>query len=152
VQRRTYPQPRGPTTRTLGLGVHRDRFPWGSRTRKRVGSEAVALLAADPVSPRRAGHHPRGLAARAPDPRVGPDIRRSSTTAILAREANYAGTSFAPASKKIGAAPVRISGRDPRGRDATLPHGLATFAFDDEGVEGGSAGNNREGRPLRRLI
>src|SRR5258706_292564 len=52
---------------------------------------------------------------------------------VLGLEANYAGTSFLTldtlGTLRFGSPKVNLVA------DATLPHGLATFAFDDEGVE-----------------
>jgi len=52
---------------------------------------------------------------------------------VLGMEANYAGTSFLTLEKKdslqFGSKIVNLVA------DATLPHGLATFGFDDDGVE-----------------
>ena len=53
---------------------------------------------------------------------------------MLGREASYAGTSFVPAagigSLRYGSEHVNVMA------DATLPEGLGSYRWDDEGVEG----------------
>jgi TldD protein len=96
-----------------------------------VGEEAVALLTADPCPRREADIILDGsqLALQIHESVGHP----TELDRALGMEANYAGTSFLTVDKlrrlRFGSPLVNLTA------DATLPHGLATFAFDDEGVE-----------------
>jgi TldD protein len=128
VQRRTFPQMEG-HHQTLGYEFI-ESIPWVEQA-TRVGEEAVALLTADPCPRREADIILDGsqLALQIHESVGHP----TELDRALGMEANYAGTSFLTVDKlrrlRFGSPLVNLTA------DATLPHGLATFAFDDEGVE-----------------
>ncbi|MGH7682129.1 MAG: TldD/PmbA family protein, partial [Candidatus Eiseniibacteriota bacterium] len=128
VQRRSFPQFEG-HHQTLGYEFI-DSIPWVEQA-TRVGEEAVALLSADPCPDGESDIILEGS-------QLGLQIHESvghptELDRVLGMEANYAGTSFLTVDKlrklQFGSPKVNLTA------DATLPHGLATFAFDDEGVE-----------------
>jgi TldD protein len=128
VQRRSFPQFEG-HHQTLGYEFI-DSIPWVEQA-TRVGEEAVALLSADPCPDGESDIILEGS-------QLGLQIHESvghptELDRVLGMEANYAGTSFLTTDKlrklQFGSSRVNLTA------DATLPHGLATFAFDDEGVE-----------------
>lgn len=127
VQRRSYPQSEG---FFLSRGYEFiDEIPWLENA-GRIGEEAVALLSADRC--------PQGeLDVILEGSQLALQIHEScghptELDRALGMEANYAGTSFLTPDKlgslQYGAPCVTLMA------DATLPHGLATFGFDDEGV------------------
>ena len=128
VQRRSFPQMEG-HHQTLGYEFI-DSIPWVDQA-TRVGEEAVALLSADPCPAGEADIILEGsqLALQIHESVGHP----TELDRVLGMEANYAGTSFLTTDKlrklQFGSPRVNLVA------DATLPHGLATFAFDDEGVE-----------------
>ena len=98
----------------------------------RVAEEAVALLSAPACPP---GRTTVILAGE----QLGLQIHESVGHAVeldrvLGREASYAGTSFVPAdgigSFRLGSEHVGVTA------DATMPEGLGSYRWDDEGVEG----------------
>jgi TldD protein len=127
VQRRSYPQSEG---FFLSRGYEFiDEIPWLENA-GRIGEEAVALLTADPC--------PQGeLDVILEGSQLALQIHEScghptELDRALGMEANYAGTSFLT-TEKLGALQYGSSGVTLMA-DATLPHGLATFGYDDEGV------------------
>ena len=128
VQSRSFPQREG-QHQTLGYEFI-ESIPWVEEA-TRVGEEAVALLSADPCPSGEADIILEGsqLALQIHESVGHP----SELDRVLGMEANYAGTSFLTTDRlrklQFGSARVNLVA------DATLPHGLSTFAFDDEGVE-----------------
>ncbi|HET9952575.1 MAG TPA: TldD/PmbA family protein [Candidatus Eisenbacteria bacterium] len=128
VERRSYPQSEG-FFLTRGYELI-DEIPWLENA-ERIGEEAVALLTADPCP---AGEMDVILEGS----QLGLQIHEScghptELDRVVGMEANYAGTSFLTPEKlgtlQYGSPAVTLVA------DATLPHGLATFGYDDEGVE-----------------
>jgi TldD protein len=127
VQRRSYPQSEG---YFLSRGYEFiEELPWLEEA-PRIGEEAVALLSADACP---AGEMDIILEGS----QLGLQIHEScghptELDRVLGVEANYAGTSFLTTDKlrelRYGSDAVTLMA------DATLPHGLATFGYDDEGV------------------
>jgi TldD protein len=127
VQRRSFPQAEG-YHQTRGWEFI-ESVPWVSEA-PRVAEEAVALLRADQC--------PHGeFDVILEGSQLALQIHESvghptELDRVLGMEANYAGTSFLTLDKKgtlrFGSPKVNLVA------DATLPDGLATFAFDDEGV------------------
>ena len=128
VQRRSFPQAEG-HHQTLGYEFI-ESVPWVEEA-GRVGEEAVALLSADPCPDGESDIILEGsqLALQIHESVGHP----TELDRVLGMEANYAGTSFLTTDQlrklKFGSRRVNLVA------DATLPHGLATFGFDDEGVE-----------------
>jgi len=127
VQRRSFPQAEGYHL-TRGWEFI-ESVPWVTEA-PRVAEEAVALLRADQC--------PHGdFDVILEGSQLALQIHESvghptELDRVLGMEANYAGTSFLTLDKKgtlrFGSPKVNLVA------DATLPDGLATFAFDDEGV------------------
>ncbi|HEX7079134.1 MAG TPA: TldD/PmbA family protein [Candidatus Eisenbacteria bacterium] len=127
VQRRSYPQAEG-HHQTLGYEFI-DSVAWVDEA-PRVAEEAVALLSAEQCP---AGEFDVILEGSQIALQIHESVGHpSELDRVLGMEANYAGTSFLTLEKKgslqFGSPRVTLTA------DATLPHGLATFAFDDEGV------------------
>ena len=128
VQKRSFPQNDG-QHQTLGYEFI-ESVPWVENA-ARVGEEAVALLTADPCPGGEADIILEGsqLALQIHESVGHP----SELDRVLGMEANYAGTSFLTLDRlgtlQFGSGIVNLVA------DATLPHGLSTFGFDDEGVE-----------------
>jgi TldD protein len=128
VQRRSFPQAEG-SHQTLGYEFI-ESIPWVDNA-ERVGEEAVALLTAEPC--------PQGVMDIVLDgSQLALQIHESvghpsELDRVLGMEANYAGTSFLTPDRlrslRFGSPQVTLVA------DATLPNGLATFGFDDEGVQ-----------------
>jgi TldD protein len=127
VERRSYPQSEG---FFLSRGYELiDEIPWLENA-ERIGEEAVALLTADTC--------PSGeLDVILEGSQLGLQIHEScghpsELDRAIGMEANYAGTSFLTTDKlgtlRYGSPAVTLMA------DATLPQGLATFGYDDEGV------------------
>ena len=128
VQRRTYPQAEG-HHQTLGWEFI-ESLPWVENA-ERVGSEAVALLAADPCPP---GERDIILEGSQLALQIHESVGHpTELDRVLGMEANYAGTSFLTTDQlrvlRFGSEHVTLMA------DGTLPGGLATFGYDDEGVE-----------------
>jgi TldD protein len=128
VQRRTFPQSEG-HHQTLGWEFI-ESLPWVENA-ERVGTEAVQLLSADPCPP---GERDIILEGSQLALQIHESVGHpTELDRVLGMEANYAGTSFLTLDKmgtlRFGSPIVNLVA------DATLPHALATFAFDDEGVE-----------------
>jgi TldD protein len=128
VQRRSFPQSEG-HHQTLGYEFI-ESVPWVENA-ARVGEEAVALLTADPCP---AGEFDIILEGSQLALQIHESVGHpSELDRVLGMEANYAGTSFLTLDRlgtlQFGSPRVNLVA------DATLPHGLSTFAFDDEGVE-----------------
>ncbi len=128
VQRRSFPQSDG-HHRSLGYEFI-ESVPWIENA-ERVAEEAVALLTADPCP---SGEHDVVLEGSQLALQIHESVGHpTELDRVLGMEANYAGTSFLTTDRlgklQFGSPPVNLVA------DATLPHGLATFAFDDEGVE-----------------
>jgi TldD protein len=127
VQRRSFPQAEG-YHQTRGWEFI-ESVPWVAEA-PRIAEEAVALLRADQC--------PHGeFDVILEGSQLALQIHESvghptELDRVLGMEANYAGTSFLTLDKKgtlrFGSPKVNLVA------DATLPDGLATFAFDDEGV------------------
>lgn len=127
VERRSWPQSEG---FFLSRGYELiDEMPWLDHA-TRIGEEAVALLTADPCP---AGEMDVILEGS----QLGLQIHEScghptELDRAIGMEANYAGTSFLTTDRlgtlTYGSPKVTLMA------DATLPHGLATFGYDDEGV------------------
>ncbi|MGE5177269.1 MAG: TldD/PmbA family protein [Hyphomicrobiales bacterium] len=127
VQRRSFPQAEG-HHQTLGYEFI-ESVPWVAEA-PRVAEEAVALLDA-PQCP--AGEFDLVLEGSQLALQIHESVGHpSELDRVLGMEANYAGTSFLTLDKKgalqFGSPHVTLMA------DATLPHALATFAYDDEGV------------------
>jgi TldD protein len=129
VERRSYPQADG---FFLARGYEFiEEIPWLENA-TRIGEEAVALLTADRCP---AGEYDIILEGS----QLGLQIHEScghptELDRAIGMEANYAGTSFLTTDKlgtlQYGSPVVTLMA------DATLPQGLATFGYDDEGVAG----------------
>ncbi len=140
VQQRSYPNSFGRDQRTLGWeyidGID---LPGNA---ERVGSEAVALLSADPcpstVTTLILG--PTQLALQIHESCGHP----TELDRVFGSEAAYAGTSFLKPDKldtfRYGSPVVNLTA------DATLPGGLGTFGWDDEGVPAQRVELVKEGR------
>jgi TldD protein len=127
VQRRSYPQAEG-HHQTMGWEFI-ESIPWVEEA-PRVAEEAVALLGADPCP---AGEYDIVLEGSQLALQIHESVGHpSELDRVLGMEANYAGASFLTLEKKgtlrFGSPHVTLVA------DSTLPHGLATFGFDDEGV------------------
>jgi TldD protein len=127
VQRRSYPQAEG-HHQTMGWEFI-ESIPWVEEA-PRVAEEAVALLGADPCP---AGEWDVVLEGSQLALQIHESVGHpSELDRVLGMEANYAGASFLTLDKlrtlRFGSPMVTLVA------DATLPHGLATFGFDDEGV------------------
>jgi TldD protein len=128
VQRRSFPQSEG-FHQTLGWELI-ESVPW-VESAPRVGEEAVALLTAAQCP---AGTFDVILDGSQLALQIHESVGHpSELDRVLGLEANYAGTSFLTLDKKgtlrFGSPGVNLVA------DATLPNGLATFAYDDEGVQ-----------------
>lgn len=129
VQRRSFPQSEG-QHQSLGYEFI-ESIPWIENA-GRVAEEAVALLSADPCP---SGEFDVILEGSQMALQIHESVGHpTELDRVLGMEANYAGTSFLTTnhlgSLQFGSPRVNLVA------DAILPHGLATFAFDDEGVEG----------------
>jgi len=127
VQRRSFPQAEG-HHQMLGYEFI-ESVPWIENA-TRVGEEAVQLLTADPCP---VGEMDVILDGSQLALQIHESVGHpSELDRVLGMEANYAGTSFLTTdqmgSLQFGSPQVTLVA------DATLPHGLATFGFDDEGV------------------
>jgi len=139
VQRRSYPNSVGRHQGTEGWEFI-ERYDLPGRAR-RVAEEAAALLKAKPC--------PAGVTTIILDgSQVALQIHESCGHAIeldrvLGTEAAFAGTSFLTLDKlgsfRYGSPTVNITA------DATIPGGLGTFGYDDEGVPAHSTPVVREG-------
>jgi TldD protein len=128
VQRRSFPQSDG-FHQSLGYEFI-ESIPFVENAR-RIAEESVALLTA-PQCP--AGDHDIILEGSQLALQIHESVGHpTELDRVLGMEANYAGTSFLTLDKKgklaFGSKIVNLVA------DATLPHGLATFGFDDDGVE-----------------
>jgi TldD protein len=128
IQRRSFPASEG--GHLLSGWEHIESIPW-VETAPRVAEEAVALLHADQCP---AGTFDIVLGGSQLALQIHESVGHpSELDRVLGMEANYAGTSFLTLDKRnklrFGSPIVNLVA------DATLPGGLATFAFDDEGVE-----------------
>lgn len=128
VQRRSFPQAEG-FHQSLGWEFI-ESIPFVANAR-RIGEEAVALLTAAQCP---AGEHDIILEGSQLALQIHESVGHpTELDRVLGMEANYAGTSFLTLEKKdslqFGSKIVNLVA------DATLPHGLATFGFDDDGVE-----------------
>ena len=128
VQQRSYPNSFGRDQRTVGWEyIQKVDFPGHA---ERIASEAVALLTADPcpstVTTLILG--PTQLALQVHESCGHP----TELDRVFGTEAAYAGTSFLTPDKlgtlRYGSPAVNLTA------DATLPEGLGTFGWDDEGV------------------
>jgi len=128
VQQRSYPNSFGRDQRTVGWEyIQRADFPGNA---ERIASEAVALLTADPC--------PSAVTTLILGPtQLALQIHEScghptELDRVFGTEAAYAGTSFLTPDKlgnlRYGSPVVNLTA------DATLPGGLGTFGWDDEGV------------------
>ncbi len=128
VQQRSYPNSFGRDQRTVGWEYIQQVDFAGNA--ERIGSEAAALLTADPC--------PSGVRTIILGPtQLALQIHEScghptELDRVFGSEAAYAGTSFLTPDKlgtlRYGSPLVNLTA------DATLPGGLGTFAWDDEGV------------------
>ena len=128
VQRRSFPQAEG-FHQSLGYEFI-ESIPFVENAR-RIAEESVALLTA-PQCP--AGEHDILLEGSQLALQIHESVGHpTELDRVLGMEANYAGTSFLTLEKKgklaFGSKIVNLVA------DATLPHGLATFGFDDDGVQ-----------------
>ena len=128
VQRRSFPQAEG-FHQSLGWEFI-ESIPFVENAR-RIAEEAVALLTAAQCP---AGEHDIILEGSQLALQIHESVGHpTELDRVLGMEANYAGTSFLTLEKKgqleFGSKIVNLIA------DATLPHGLATFGFDDDGVE-----------------
>ncbi len=128
VQRRSYPQAEG-LHQALGYEFI-ESIPFVENAR-RVAEESVALLTAAQCP---AGDHDIILEGSQLALQIHESVGHpTELDRVLGMEANYAGTSFLTLDKlgklAFGSKLVNLVA------DATLPHGLATFGFDDDGVE-----------------
>ena len=140
VQQRSYPNSFGRDQRTLGWEYIEDIDLPGNG--ERVGSEAVALLSADPC--------PSAVTTLILGPtQLALQIHEScghptELDRVFGSEAAYAGTSFLKPDKvdtfRYGSPVVNLTA------DATLPGGLGTFGWDDEGVAAQRVELVKEGR------
>lgn len=128
VQKRSYPNSFGRDQRTRGWEYVERVDPPGNA--ERIANEAVALLSADPcpslVTTLILG--PTQLALQIHESCGHP----TELDRVFGTEAGYAGTSFLTPDKvgslRYGSPVVSLTA------DATLPGGLGTFGWDDEGV------------------
>jgi TldD protein len=128
VQRRSFPQAEG-FHQSLGWEFI-ESIPFVENA-KRIAEEAVALLTAAQCP---AGPHDIILEGSQLALQIHESVGHpTELDRVLGMEANYAGTSFLTLEKKgtlaFGSPIVNLVA------DATLPHGLATFGYDDDGVE-----------------
>jgi TldD protein len=139
VQKRSYPNSFGRHQGTAGYELLEEMDLLGNATR--VGEEAVMLLSA-PACP--SGVTTLILGAT----QLGLQVHEScghpiELDRVMGTEAAYAGTSFLTLEKlgnfRYGSPVVNITA------DATIPGGLGTFGYDDEGVEAQSTPIIREG-------
>ncbi len=128
IQQRSYPNSFGRDQRTGGWEVVQRMDLVGNA--ERIASEAVALLTADPCPARVTTLilGPTQLALQVHESCGHP----SELDRVFGSEAAYAGTSFLTTDKlstfRYGSPLVNITA------DATVPGGLGTFGYDDEGV------------------
>ena len=128
VQRRSFPQAEG-YHQALGYEFI-ESIPFVANAR-RIAEESVALLTAAQCP---AGEHDIILEGCQLALQIHESVGHpTELDRVLGMEANYAGTSFLTLEKqgKLGFG----SGHVNLVADATLPDGLATFGFDDDGVE-----------------
>jgi len=128
VQRRSFPQAEG-FHQTRGYEFI-ESIPWVENA-PRIGEEAVALLTADPCPQ---GERDIILEGSQLALQIHESVGHpTELDRVLGMEANYAGTSFLTTDKlralRFGSEHVTLMA------DGTLPGGLATFGYDDEGVE-----------------
>ena len=128
IQRRSFPQAEG-FHQTQGWELI-ESLPWVEEA-PRVAQEAVALLTADPCP---AGERDIILEGSQLALQIHESVGHpTELDRVLGMEANYAGTSFLTTDRlrslRFGSAAVNLVA------DATLPHALATFGYDDEGVQ-----------------
>lgn len=128
VQQRSYPNSFGRDQRTVGWEyIQQVDFPAHA---ERIGSEAVALLTAAPCPSATTALilGPTQLALQVHESCGHP----TELDRVFGSEAAYAGTSFLTPDKlgdlRYGSSVVNLTA------DATLPGGLGTFGWDDEGV------------------
>jgi len=128
VQQRSYPNSFGRDQRTVGWEyIQKVDFPSHA---ERIASEAVALLTADacPSTVTTIVLGPTQLALQIHESCGHP----TELDRVFGTEAAYAGTSFLTPDKldtlRYGSPIVNLTA------DATLPRGLGTFGWDDEGV------------------
>jgi len=140
VQQRSYPNSFGRDQRTLGWEyIQQVDLPGNA---ERVASEAVALLDADPCPAAETTLilGPTQLALQIHESCGHP----TELDRVFGTEAAYAGTSFLTPDKvgafRYGSPVVNLTA------DATLPGGLGTFGWDDEGVPAQRVPLVREGR------
>jgi len=129
VQRRSYPQAEG-LYQMLGYELI-EATPYVENAR-RIAEESVALLSAAQCP---SGEHDIILEGSQLALQIHESVGHpTELDRVLGMEANYAGTSFLTLEKRnklaFGSKIVNLVA------DATLPNGLATFGFDDDGVEG----------------
>ena len=140
VQQRSYPNSFGRDQRTLGWEYIQQVDLSGNA--ERVASEAVALLSADPCPAAETTLilGPTQLALQIHESCGHP----TELDRVFGTEAAYAGTSFLTPDKvgafRYGSPVVNLTA------DATLPGGLGTFGWDDEGVPAQRVSLVREGR------
>ena len=128
VQRRSFPQAEG-FHQSLGWEFIPS-IPFVENAR-RIAEEAVALLSAAQCP---AGEQDIILEGSQLALQIHESVGHpTELDRVLGMEANYAGTSFLTLEKKgvlpFGSKLVNLVA------DATLPHGLATFGYDDDGVQ-----------------
>jgi TldD protein len=128
IQRRSYPAAEG-HHQCLGYEFI-ESIPWEAEA-PRVAEEAVALLGADQCP---AGEFDVILEGSQLALQIHESVGHpTELDRVLGMEANYAGTSFLTLDQRgalqFGSPSVNLIA------DATLPNGLATFGFDDDGVE-----------------
>jgi TldD protein len=128
IQRRSFPASEG--GHLLSGWEHIESVPW-VESAPRVAEEAVALLQADQCP---AGTFDIVLGGSQLALQIHESVGHpTELDRVLGMEANYAGTSFLTLEKQntlqFGSPVVNLVA------DATLPGGLATFGYDDEGVE-----------------
>jgi TldD protein len=139
VQRRSFPQAEG-QHQTMGYEFIQS-LPWVEEA-PRVAEEAVRLLGAEQCP---SGEYDVILEGSQLALQIHESVGHpAELDRVLGMEANYAGTSFLTLDKlrtlQFGSPIVNLVA------DATLPSGLATFGFDDEGVEAQRWPIVREGR------
>ena len=128
VQRRSFPQAEG-YHQALGYEFI-ESIPFVANAR-RIAEESVALLTAAQCP---AGEHDIILEGSQLALQIHESVGHpAELDRVLGMEANYAGTSFLTLEKqgKLGFGSKHVN----LVADATLPHALATFGFDDDGVE-----------------
>lgn len=128
IQRRSFPASEG--GHLLAGWEYIESIPWVEEA-PRVAEEAVALLKAEQCP---AGEFDVVLGGSQLALQIHESVGHpTELDRVLGMEANYAGTSFLTLEKRntlqFGSAIVNLVA------DATLPGGLATFGYDDEGVE-----------------